>query len=414
MSLPLVRWALLGLIVTCASLFAAQGAAAAPPRIDAKAAIAIEPSTQTIVYARRASQRRQIASTTKMMTALIAVERASLDDVMVTVPYSGAPAESVAGFRAGERVTVRDLLRAMMITSANDAAMTLAVRIAGSESAFVTLMNQRARSLGLSDTSYDNPVGLDGARNYSSATDLVRLAYELRQNRFLRELMDQGFVRLASGSRPRTFVNRNNLVRTIPEVNGVKTGHTNRAGYLLVGSATRRGVTVLSAVLGEPSEAARDRDSLALLRYALSKFQVVTAVRDGDRLTSIPLAFRGDQTVPAVADRTIRRTVNDPESLRVGVSDVPKALDGPLKQGARVGTVVVFDRGRVVSRTPLVTARAVDAASFTDRLRTWLTRPLTLVLLLIFGASSVYVLRVRRRAERRRAERLAARRNPPS
>ena len=387
-------------------------AVAAPPKIDAKAAIAIEPSTQTIVYARRAAQRRQIASTTKMMTALVVVERASLDDVMVTVPYNAAPAESVAGFRAGERVTVRDLLRALMITSANDAAMTLAVRVAGSESAFVKLMNQRARSLGLDDTSYDNPVGLDGENNYSSATDLVRLAFELRKNRFLRDLMDQGFVRLASGSRPRTFVNRNTLVRSVPEVNGVKTGHTSRAGYLLVGSATRGGVTILTAVLGEPSEAARDRDSLALLRYGLSKFRVITAVRDGDRLTAIPLSFRGDETVSAVADRTIKRTVNSPDAIRVGVTDVPKAVDGPLKQGARVGTVVVFDGGRIVSRTPLVTARAVDAASFTDRLRTWLTRPLTLILLLIFGGSSVYVLRVRRRAERRRAERLAARRTP--
>ena len=139
-----------------------------------------------------------------------------------------------------------------------------------------------------------------------------------------------------------------------------------------------------------------------------------TAVRDGDRLTAIPLSFRGDETVSAVAERTIKRTVNSPDAIRVGVTEVPKAVDGPLKQGARVGTVVVFDGGRIVSRTPLVTARAVDAASFTDRLRTWLTRPLTLILLLIFGGSSVYVLRVRRRAERRRAERLAARRTPPS
>lgn len=413
MSLPGLRWGA-PLLMVAATWLAPAASAGAPPKIDAKAAIVIEPSTQTIVYARRASQRRQIASTTKMMTALLAVERTSLDDVMVTVPYNAGSAESVAGFRAGEKITVRDLLRAMMITSANDAALTLAVRIAGSEAAFVKLMNQRARSLGLADTSYDNPVGLDGEKNYSSATDLVRLAFELRQNRFLRELMDQGFVRLASGSRPRTFVNRNTLVRTVPEVNGVKTGHTSRAGYLLVGSATRRGVTVLSAVLGEPSEAARDRDSLALLRYGLSRFRVVTAVRDGDRLTSIPLSFRGDETVNAVAERTVRLTVSNPESLQVGVTDVPKAVDGPLRQGARVGTVVVYDGRRVVSRTPLVIARAVDAASFADRLRTWLTRPLTLILLLIFGGSSVYVLRVRRRAELRRRDRLEQRRTPPS
>lgn len=392
-----------------APLALVPAADAARPRISAAEAIVVEPSTQTVVYARNPGRRRQIASTTKMMTALLAVERASLDDVMVTAPYAGAPAESIAGFRAGERVTVRDLVSALLITSANDAAKTLAVRIAGSEAAFVRLMNQRARGLGLSGTSYDNPVGLDGPRNYSTATDLVKLAVVLRENAFLRGLMNRRSVRLTSGDRPRVFVNRNTLVRTVPEVNGVKTGHTARAGYLLVGSATRKGVTVLSAVMGEPSEAARDRDSLALLRYGLSRFRSVTVVRAGDRMTAIPLAFRGGDTVDAVASRTVRQTVQDPETLQVGVTGVPAELDGPLRQGSRVGTVIVSDGGRVVSRTPLVTARAVDAATFFDRLRSWLSRPLTLVLLAIFFASSVYLVSVRRAAVRRAAQRQAPR-----
>jgi D-alanyl-D-alanine carboxypeptidase (penicillin-binding protein 5/6) len=189
----------------------------------------------------------------------------------------------------------------------------------------------------------------------------------------------------------------------------VKTGHTRRAGYLLAGSATRRGVTVVSVVMGASSESARDRDSLALLRYGLGRFRSVAAVRQGDRLTAIPLAFRGDETVDAVASRTVRRTVTDPETLTVGVTGVRTELDGPLRQGTRVGTVVVFDSGQVVSRTPLVTARAVDAASFLDRLRTWLARPLTLMLLAVFLASSVYVLRVRRAAARRTEARARAR-----
>jgi D-alanyl-D-alanine carboxypeptidase (penicillin-binding protein 5/6) len=405
-------WLGLALLVLAIALHSAGPAYAAPPKIDAESAIVVEPSTQTIVFAKRAGDRRQIASTTKMMTALIAVERASLDDVMVVAPYNAAPAESVAGFKAGERVTVRDLIKALMITSANDAAMTLAVRIAGSESAFVRLMNKRARSLGLKDTSFDNPIGLDGQDNYSTATDLVRLAFVLRKDQFLRDLVDESSVRLQSGSQPRAFVNRNTLVRTVSEVNGVKTGHTRKAGYLLVGSATRKGVTVLSVVMGEPSESARDRDTLALLRYGLARFKVVTAVRAGDRLTTIPLAFRGDESVNAVAAKTVRRTVDSPETLRVGVVDVPKLIDGPLRQGSRVGTVVVFDGDRVVSRTPLVTGSAVDAASFVDRLRTWLTRPLTLLLLAIFGASSLYVLRVSRKAERRRRARLSEQTTP--
>ncbi|MEI2703447.1 MAG: D-alanyl-D-alanine carboxypeptidase family protein [Baekduia sp.] len=389
------------IVAAAAALAAAAPAAAAPPKVSAPSAIVLEASTGTVAYAKAAGTRRQIASTTKMMTALVATERASLDDVMITVPYAGMPAESVAGFRAGERVTVRDLLSALMITSANDAAKTLAVRTAGSEAAFVDLMNRRARALRLDDTSFANPVGLDDERNYSTASDLARLAIELRKNSFLRGLVNRPSVRLTSGSRPRTFVNRNRLVLEAPMVNGVKTGHTRQAGYLLVGSATRRGVTVVSVVMGEPSEAARDRDSLALLRYGVGRFRSVTAVRAGDRLTSISLAFRGGDAVDAVASGTVRRTVADPESLLVGVTGVPTEIDGPLRRGARVGTVVVTDGGRVVSQTPLVTARAVDAASFIDRLRTWLAKPLTLLLLAVFLGSSVYVLRVRRGAARR-------------
>jgi D-alanyl-D-alanine carboxypeptidase (penicillin-binding protein 5/6) len=200
--------------------------------------------------------------------------------VLVQVPYRGAPAESIAGFRAGERVTVRDELRALLLASANDAAATLAVRISGSRARFVRDMNARAKALGLRDTRFANPVGLDDPDNFSSAADLVKLALVLRQNAFFRETVDAPRVTLRSGAFPRTFVNRNSLVRTTPSVNGVKTGRTSGAGYVLVGSASRNGVTVLSAVLGTQSEAARNADTLELLRYGLRRYVRRTAVAE--------------------------------------------------------------------------------------------------------------------------------------
>jgi len=400
----------LAVLVTLVLVSAARAADATtptrrPPEVRAPAAILVEPATGDIVFSRNAHQRRPIASTTKLMTALVTLEDASLDDVMKTVPYHGAPAESIAGFGTGEKVTVADLLRALLVTSANDAAATLATRIGRSERHFVTMMNRRARALKLTDTHYANPIGLDDARNYSSATDLVKLTLILRQHRFFREVTDEGRVTLRSGAHPRTFNNRNTLVRQVPWVNGVKTGHTNRAGYLLVGSATRAGVTLVSAVLGEPSEAARDRDTLALLRYGFRRYHVVTAVTRGQVLDHVPLRYRGDEQVDLVASRTIRRTTARGERLEVGTEGVPKELDGPLEQGARVGTVVVLQRGRIVARIPLVTARAVDAASFLDRIRSWLSGPLTLALLGVFVVCSLYLVALRRRAVRRRRRR---------
>lgn len=395
----LARGAALALLALMAPAPAAARAAG-PPRTDAAAAIVVEPATRSVVYGRNIHERRAIASTTKMMTAIVAVEHASLDDVVRTVPYVQNGAESLAGFRAGERVSVADLLRALLVTSANDAARTLAVRVAGSERAFVALMNAKARELGLRDTHFATPVGLDRDGNYSSAADLVKIGLVLRENPFLRRVVARERVTLRTGSRRRTFVNRNRLLGVDSEVDGIKTGYTGRAGYMLVGSATRDGVTVVSAVLGEPSEAARDRDTLALLRYGLGRFHLVTAVRSGQRLVSVPLAFRGGERASLVAGVTVRRTVRRGTRLRVGVTGVPPLLDGPLRQGSAVGQVVVVQDGKIVQRAPLVTARAIDAATFFDRLRTWIVRPLTLALIAVFVACSVYILSARRRALR--------------
>ncbi|TML03260.1 MAG: D-alanyl-D-alanine carboxypeptidase, partial [Actinobacteria bacterium] len=134
--------------------------------------------------------------------------------------------ESLMGLRTGERLTVADLLRGLLIVSANDAAVTLANDIAGSQKAFVRMMNRRARELGLHDTHYANPVGLDAPGNYSSAADLVKLALVLRQRAFFRATTNLATATLRSGSHVRHLVNRNDLVRTVPLVNGVKTGHT--------------------------------------------------------------------------------------------------------------------------------------------------------------------------------------------
>jgi D-alanyl-D-alanine carboxypeptidase (penicillin-binding protein 5/6) len=283
--------------------------------------------------------------------------------------------------------------------------------VAGSRAAFVTMMNAKARQLKLTDTHYANPVGLDNTENYSSATDLVKLTLILRRSAFFRATTDLARVTLKSGAHARTFANRNLLVRNVPAVNGVKTGHTNSAGYILVGSASRGGVTVLSAVIGDPSEAARDSDSLQLLKYGLDRYHVVTAVRKGQNVGSVGLAHR-DEQVGLAADTTVQRTARRGDKLTVTLQGAPTEVDGPLPKGARLGTVVVTQRGRVVARVPAVTADAVDAATFLQRVGDWLGQPLTLVLLGAFALCSLYLVLLRRRAVRRRQARRSGRGAP--
>lgn len=402
---PVPRAAWPGLLVALAlTLALLPGSATAqerrPPRISAPAAILVEPATGDVVYARRAAARRPVASTTKLMTALLALERLKLDAVLVQVPYRAAPAESIAGFRGGERVTVRDEMRALLLASANDAAATLAVAVSGSRARFVKDMNARAKTLGLTDTSYANPVGLDDPENFSSAADLVKLTLVLRTNAFFRKTVDLPRVTIRSGSFPRTFVNRNALVRTTPSVNGVKTGHTSRAGYILVGSATRKGITVVSAVLGTQSEAARNAETLALLRYGLRRYTRRTVVRRGRELGRAALRHR-DSSVALVADTSVVRTARRGERLRTRVVGAPEELDGPLPRGARVGTVEVSQRGEVVARVGLVTADAVTEASVTDRLAELAGQGWTVVLLVVCVLGSLCLLVLRRRSTRR-------------
>jgi D-alanyl-D-alanine carboxypeptidase (penicillin-binding protein 5/6) len=379
----------------------ARAAGPQPPAIRAGSAILVEPATGDVVFDHHGEDPRSVASTTKLMTALLTLERAPLSRELTAVSYRAAPAESIAGFRAGERLTVADLLRALLLDSANDAAATLAQRLAGSRAAFVVLMNRRARELGLTATHYANPIGLDQAGNHSSAADLVKLTLILRRNAFFREVTNLPRTTLRSGAHPRTFLNRNLLVRDAPFVNGVKTGHTSRAGYVLVGSATRGGVTVISAVLDDPSEAARDADSLALLRYGLSRYHAVTVMRKDARYASAGLRFRhGD--VALVAARTVRRIARRDEPVVTRLVDAPAQLDGPLPAHARVGTIEVRWRGRIVDRVALVTATAVPAAGFLDHARDILSRTITLTLLGILVLASLQLVLLRRRAVRRR------------
>jgi len=261
-------------------------------------------------------------------------------------------------------------------------------------------MNARAEALGLRETRFGDPIGL-GAENVSSARDLVRLAGVVRRNAFLRATMDRPRAVLRTGGRRRVVQNRNLLVRQVDFVDGVKTGRTLQAGYVLVGSGTRDGVTVLSAVLGEPSEQARLRDTLRLLRYGLGRYERAALVRRGARLGRATLAFRDGETVPLVAGGAIRRVVRRGAAPRVRVLRAPAELEGPLPAGARVGEAEVSLRGRPVGRVALVTGAAVAEATATQRLEAALGAPATVLLVAVLAVCSLLLVVLRRRVLRR-------------
>ena len=389
----------------------AQDGSVPPDLSSAAAAILVDGRDGSIILQKRPDARRSIASTTKLMTALLTLEQAGPEEVFRAPRYNALPVESKIDLRAGERMRVGDLFEALLLESANDAAVTLAEGVSGSVRAFVEEMNARAQELGLESTSYANPVGLDDAANYSTARDLASLTGRLLRNRRFAETVDMQSAELESGDRPRVVDNRNPLV-AYDFVDGVKTGHTIKAGYVLVGAASGRlGSRVTSVVLGEPSEAERDADTLALLRYGLAQFRRVKAL-DADRAVARVDVEHRDERARLVPSRDALVLARRGQKVTT-VVEAPDSLEGELPAGEVVGSIAVLREGRVVRRVDLVTAAEVPGAGplrvIADALGTLVL--LSLVVLIGGGVALAARARAMRRRDAERAERRRARKS---
>ncbi len=245
----------------------------APPVIHAKAAILVDMGTGRVLYSHDANACRRMASTTKIMTALLVLDTLPLDRVVTVSPRAAGVGEWSLGLKAGDRLTVKQLLYGALVYSANDAAFALAEACSGSMEAFVKKMNQRAAAFGLSNTHYVNPDGLDAPGQYSSARDLAILARRAMRNAEFRAIVGTVTysITLPGQSKPFAFRNVNKLLGTASWVTGIKTGSTNQAGICLVASGSENGKSVISVVLGEASAPQTWSDSKALLTYGFKR-----------------------------------------------------------------------------------------------------------------------------------------------
>ena len=395
--------AALALVGGLAASAPASADAAPGPTLTASAAIVIEASTGQSLYGVGAQRRLPVASTTKLMTALLTLERARLGSVFAAPDYHPAPSESQIGLVPGERMSVHDLLLALLLPSANDAAEDLAFNLGhGSVGRFVEMMNARARELGLVHTHYTTPIGLDTPGNYSSASDLVKLAvFLLERQAYFAHVVALPRAILRTGAHPRVLTNRNDLIGRVGWVNGVKTGHTLAAGYVMVGSGARGGMTLVSAVLGTPSQSARDADTLALLGYGFAHFHLATPVRAGTVLARPTVRDQPGVHPQVLAGRTFTTVVSRSTKLSTRVVVSPQ-LTGPLPPHAVVGHVLVLANGRPIATIPLLLAARLAAVSPLTLVGRFLTRPSTLVVLVALVAAAIALALLRRERARAR------------
>jgi len=236
------------------------------PPIAAAAYVVVDGDTGEALASHNADQPRPVASLGKLMTARLVLDAGPLEDTATVPPLQIAGDESQAGLEPGDHVSRGELLQAMLVASANDAARTLAVDVAGDEHSFVRMMNTEAAAAGLDATRYANPVGLDDPAQHSSAADVARLARDLMQNPTFRRIVAAESIRINGSELPAT----NDLLGVYRGADGIKTGHTDEAGWCIAASATRDGRSIVAVVLGAPTEQARDAAARALLDYGFS------------------------------------------------------------------------------------------------------------------------------------------------
>jgi serine-type D-Ala-D-Ala carboxypeptidase (penicillin-binding protein 5/6) len=358
--------------VAAAALLLATPAQAGPPAVSARAFLVVNPATGEVLAQRHAWARVPIASITKLMTVLVTLDHAGWNDVVRVRRDAAEVGESTVNLRAGERITVGDLVKAALIQSANDAADALADHVGhGDADAFVKLMNEKAAELGLERTHFARPDGLDAPAHYSTALDVTRLAEAAMRVPRIREVVR---LRTDAIAGRRTLHTWNDLLGVFRGLYGVKTGHTAAAGWCEVAAVRRNGVNLFTTVLGSPTRSQRNTDLAALLRWGIARYRSVWLVQPRRVYLSAAVGY-GKAKVPLVAASGAARPVRVDRRLVERVV-APAAVSLPVERGQRVGEVRVYSGKRLVARRPLVAARSVARPGLGGRVGFYAARTL--------------------------------------
>jgi len=337
------------------------------PHVLAKAWALVDGRTGEVLTSHAGNERRLVASTTKLMTAYVAIKDLPLKKIVHAQPFSYEIGDSVMGLRPGQRISVHDLLRGLIMLSAGDAAHTLAIEAAGTVKKFVRQMNGYAAAMGLTNTRYENPIGLNSPTNYSSALDLATLTEELLRIPAFAKIADAREATLRS-MRPVEHIHSiNELLEFAPWVTGVKTGHTWKAGYVMVGSGEKHGVRLIAVDIDAPTDETRFSDAYELLQWGFRQYRKARALKKGEELASPSIRYSGGE-LPLLVAHSLKVAMRKGQKVEVDV-DAPRKVTGPISKGAALGTATVSVDGLVAGRVPLVASRHILAASSFDRAR---------------------------------------------
>ena len=342
--------------------------------VNARAAYVIEPTSGTVIYEQNAKDKHPIASMVKIMTALITLE--SIDKGILSLDEQITISESASGMggsqmfiEANDIYSVSDLLKGIIVVSANDASVQMAERLAGSEEEFVTLMNARAKELGMNNTHFTNCTGLPAPSNYSSAEDVGIMTMELIKHKLYynySKIWMEDFKH--PDGRTTGFVNTNKLIRFYNGCDGGKTGFTDEAMFCLSASAKRNDMRVIAVVMGAPSSKIRFAEATKLLNTAFAKYENKLIV-DKDNLGIDPLNVSNGKTnsLKLQLDKSVYALIKKGEKVSYETKiELNEKVRAPIKAGEQVGTLYVIDKGVVISERPIIASEDIMEASYWD------------------------------------------------
>ena len=332
--------------------------------LNAKSAILMEESTGNILYESNPDERLPIASVTKVMTMLLIMEavdsgKISLDDMVTVSENAMSYGGSTMFLETGEQLTVNDMLKGIAVASANDGCVAMAEHLAGSESAFVDMMNEKAKELGMENTHFMNTNGLDEDDHYSSARDVAIMSRELMKHETIFNYTSIWMDTLRGGKFQ--LANTNKLIRFYDGANGLKTGSTSKALCCLSAAAKRNDMQLIAVVLGAPTSAERFASAKSLLDYGFANYAVNTQITAGDEVQKIAVEKGVDEEVGVVAGDSCSTLMKKGQEDNITKEiKIDETITAPIEAGQKVGTMTISRDGEVIADIDLNASSAVE------------------------------------------------------
>lgn len=332
--------------------------------LNAKSAILMEESTGNILYESNPDERLPIASVTKVMTMLLIMEavdsgKISLDDMVTVSENAMSYGGSTMFLETGEQLTVNDMLKGIAVASANDGCVPMAEHLAGSESAFVDMMNEKAKELGMENTHFMNTNGLDEDDHYSSARDVAIMSRELMKHETIFNYTSIWMDTLRGGKFQ--LANTNKLIRFYDGANGLKTGSTSKALCCLSAAAKRNDMQLIAVVLGAPTSAERFASAKSLLDYGFANYAVNTQITAGDEVQKIAVEKGVDKEVGVVAGDSCSTLVKKGQEDNITKEiKIDETITAPIEAGQKIGTMTISRDGEVIADIDLNASSAVE------------------------------------------------------